>query len=89
MCHNPAVLFRIRDRGFVREGYKADLVLIDTEKPWSVSKENILYKCGWSPFEGSRFRSKVIKTIVNGSVVYDNGVFNEESRGQGLQFERQ
>jgi len=88
MCHNPATLFNIRERGFIREGYKADLCLIDPDDPWTVSKENLLYKCGWSPFEGTTFRSKVIKTIVNGIVVYDNGVFNEDYRGQRLVFER-
>ena len=77
MCHNPAILFNIRNRGFIREGYKADLCLIDPVKPWVVSKENILYKCGWSPFEGTTFRSKVVKTIVNGTIVYDNGVITK------------
>jgi len=88
MCHNPAMLFNIKNRGFIREGYKADLCLIDPQNPWTVSKENILYKCGWSPFEGTTFRSKVIKTIVNGNIVYNNGVFNEHYRGQRLQFDR-
>lgn len=89
MCQNPAILFNIKGRGFIREGYKADLCLIDPENPWTVSKENILYKCGWSPFEGTTFRSRVVKTIVNGTVVYDNGIFNEDFRGQKLVFERQ
>ncbi len=88
MCHNPAILFKIKDRGFIREGYKADICLIDPDNPWSVSKDNILYKCGWSPFEGTTFRSKVIKTIVNGTIVYDNGVINEDYRGQRLLFDR-
>jgi dihydroorotase len=88
MCHNPAILFNIRGRGFIREGYKADLCLIDAENPWSVSKENILYKCGWSPFEGTTFRSRVITTIINGTIVYDNGVINEDYRGQRLLFDR-
>ena len=88
MCHNPAVLFNIRERGFIREGYKADLCLVDPENTWTVSKENILYKCGWSPFEGTTFRSKVVKTIVNGTVVYNNGVINEDYRGQRLLFDR-
>jgi dihydroorotase len=88
MCHNPAILFNIRERGFIREGYKADLCLADPDNEWSVSKENILYKCGWSPFEGTTFRSKVVKTIVNGTVVYDNGVIKEEYRGQRLLFDR-
>ena len=88
MCHHPAILFNIRNRGFIREGYKADLCLIDPAKPWVVSKENILYKCGWSPFEGQTFNSKVVKTIVNGTIVYDDGVINEAYRGQRLQFDR-
>ena len=88
MCHNPAILFNIKERGFIREGYKADLCIINTDGPWTVSKENILYKCGWSPFEGQTFRSKVLTTIVNGTVVYDDGVINEDYRGQRLMFDR-
>jgi dihydroorotase len=88
MCHNPSILFNIRKRGFIREGYKADLCLVNPSSPWSVSKDNILYKCGWSPFEGETFRSKVEKTIVNGTIVYDNGVINEDFRGQRLLFDR-
>jgi len=88
MCHNPALLFNIRKRGFIRNGYKADLVLVDPSSPWSVSKDNILYKCGWSPFEGTTFRTKVVKTIINGTIVYDDGVINEDYRGQRLMFDR-
>jgi dihydroorotase len=88
MCHNPAILFNIRNRGFIREGYQADLCLIDPASSWSVSKENILYKCGWSPFEGTTFRSKVVQTIVNGKIAYDNGVINNDYRGQRLMFDR-
>ncbi len=88
MCHNPAILFNIKERGFIREGYKADLTLIDPDNSWKVSKDNILYKCGWSPFEGTTFRSKVVKTIVNGTIVYDDGVINDNYRGQKLKFER-
>jgi dihydroorotase len=88
MCHNPAILFNIKERGFIREGYKADLCLIDPDDPWTVSKDNILYKCGWSPFEDTTFRSRVVKTIVNGTVVYDDGVINEDYRGQKLVFDR-
>ncbi len=88
MCHNPAILFNIRGRGFIREGHKADLVLVDPDKPWTVSKENILYKCGWSPFEGETFRSKIRKTIVNGTLVYDEGIIDEDYRGQRLLFDR-
>ena len=88
MCHNPAILFNIRNRGFIREGYKADLCLVNPDDQWTVSKDNILYKCAWSPFEGTTFSSKVVKTIINGTVVYDDGVFNEDFRGQKLVFER-
>lgn len=88
MCHNPAILFNIKDRGFIRERYKADLCLVDPENPWTVTKENTLYKCGWSPFEGTSFRSKVIRTIVNGTEVYNNGMINEDYRGQRLRFDR-
>jgi len=88
MCHNPAILFNIRKRGFIREGYQADLCLVDPASPWTVSKENLLYKCGWSPFEGQVFNSKVVKTIVNGSIVYDDGIINEDYRGQRLMFDR-
>jgi dihydroorotase len=88
MCHNPAILFNIRDRGFIREGYKADLCLVNPSSPWTVSLENILYKCGWSPFEGTTFRSKVVQTIVNGTVVYDNGIIDNNYRGQRLKFDR-
>jgi dihydroorotase len=88
MCHNPAILFNISKRGFIREGYQADLCLVNPESPWTVSKDNILYKCGWSPFEGQSFRSKVVKTIVNGTIVYDDGIINEGYRGQRLMFDR-
>jgi dihydroorotase len=88
MCHNPAVLFNISKRGFIREGYKADLVLIDPDHPWTVSKKNILYKCGWSPFENLTFRSKVVKTFVNGNLVYNYGEVDEDYRGQRLEFVR-
>jgi len=88
MCHNPAILFNIRERGFIREGYKADLCLVDPHRSWTVSRENILYKCGWSPFEGTTFRSRVVKTIVNGTIVYDDGVLKDDHRGQRLLFDR-
>lgn len=88
MAHAPAVLFQIADRGFIREGYMADLVLVDLDQEWSVSSSNILYKCGWSPFDGHTFKSKVLKTFVNGELVYDDGVFNESVFGQRMKFNR-
>src|SRR5674476_1086307 len=69
MCHNPAIIFNIRERGFIRTGYKADLVLVDPDAPWTVNSGNIKYKCGWSPLEGTTFRSRVVTTIVNGKPV--------------------
>ena len=86
MAHHPAILFRIKDRGFIREGYWADLVLVDMNSPWTVSKENTLAKCGWSPFEGNQFRSRVYQTIVSGEVVYDSGKISEGICGQRLEF---
>ena len=88
MCHNVAILFEIDRRGFIREGYHADLVVADLDNPWTVSKENILYKCGWSPFEGHTFRSKVTHTIVSGHLAYENGQFHEEKKGERLKFLR-
>ena len=73
MCHAPARSFRIDRRGYIREGYYADLVLVDPNDPWTVSDGNILYKCGWSPFTGMTFHSKVTHTIVNGNLVYEEG----------------
>ena len=87
-CHNPAILFQIKDRGFIREGYKADLVLIDLISPWTVNKENILYKCGWSPFEGTTFKSRVSHTFVNGILTYHNLKFPNKSIPQRLTFNR-
>lgn len=88
MCHNPAILFEIEQRGFVREGYKADLVLVDLNDKWTVSRENILYKCGWSPLEGTQFSAKVTHTFVNGHLALDNGKISEEKHGERLLFER-
>ena len=88
MCHNPAILFNIKNRGFIREGYYADLVLVDPFMPWAVNKENILYKCGWSPFEGVTFRSRVTHTLVNGTVVYENGKINSQGAARRLEFDR-
>ena len=86
MCHAPADLFRIDRRGYIREGYFADLVLVDPNKNWTVSPENILYKCGWSPFEGQQFSHKVVTTFVNGQKVYENGKATDNVIGERVQF---
>jgi len=88
MCHAPAVCFQVKNRGFIRKGYFADLVVVDLNKQTMVEKSNILYKCGWSPFEGHTFKSKITHTFVNGRLVYQNGLFNEEHNGRRLQFQR-
>lgn len=88
MAHNPAILFQIKDRGFIREGYFADLVLVDPGKSWRVEKSNILAKCGWSPFERHTFKSSVTKTWVSGHLAYEDGKFNESKRGERLTFLR-
>ena len=80
--------FNIENRGFIREGYFANLVVVDLNNPWMVEKSNILYQCSWSPFEGTTFKSKVLKTFVNGTLVYDDGTFNEKYRGKRLTFYR-
>jgi len=86
MCHNPAVCFNIKNRGFIRKGYYADLTLVDTNSPWEVNKSNILYKCGWSPLEGQKFNSKITHTFVNGNLVFENGKLNETVKGKRLLF---
>ena len=88
MCHNPAILFQIEKRGFIKEGFKADLVLVDLNQEYTVSKENIVAKCGWSPFEGKTFHSKITHTFVNGNLVFENGKIAEEKHGERLMFER-
>ncbi|MDC0204327.1 dihydroorotase [Flavobacteriales bacterium] len=88
MCHNPAICFKVENRGFIREGYFADLVLINLNDPWEVNKENILYKCRWSPFEGEIFNTRITHTFVNGHLVYENGYFNESQKGMRLTFDR-
>lgn len=88
MCHAPAICFQLSNRGFIRKGYAADLVLIDIDSPWIVSKENILYKCRWSPFEGQKFRSKVTHTWVNGHLAYSQGEFDDSKKGERLLFDR-
>ena len=87
-CHNPAIIFQIENRGFIREGYYADLVLIDLKAPQTVCKENILYKCGWSPFEGTTFSSSVTHTFVNGVLMYHEGTFNDDVKGKRITFNR-
>ncbi len=88
MCHNPAILFEIKERGYIREGYHADLVLVDPNKAWEVNRSNVLAKCGWSPFEGETFGSSVTHTFINGELAYNNGKFNEQLFGQRLLFDR-
>ena len=88
MAHNPAILFDIERRGFLKEGYFADMVVVDTNAPWRVNKDNILYKCKWSPFEGEQFNSAVTHTFVNGHLAYENGVFSEVKCAERLTFER-
>lgn len=86
MAHAPAILFRIKDRGYIREGYKADIVVVDPNKSTVVSKENILYKCGWSPFEGEVFSHSIDSTFVNGNLVWTNGQIQEVGSGERLLF---
>lgn len=88
MAHAPAILFNIKDRGFIREGYYADVVLVNPAESLKVGNENILYKCKWSPFEGFTFQHKVEKTFVNGRLVYDQGKFDESEKGKRLTFSR-
>ena len=86
MAHNPAILFRIKERGFIREGYYADIVVVDPGRSYSVQQSNILYKCGWSPFEGYTFSSSINKTFVNGEIVYENNKVAEGTNGMRLSF---
>ncbi|MCF8362143.1 MAG: dihydroorotase [Prolixibacteraceae bacterium] len=88
MCHAPAKLFNIENRGFIRKGYKADLVLVSTRNAWKVQRDNIAYKCKWSPFEGTTFNHKVEYTFVNGHLAYRKGIFDESKKGQRLVFSR-
>lgn len=88
MAHNPAKIFKIEKRGFIKEGYYADLVIVNPALPWTVKKDNILYKCGWSPFEGTTFKSKVTHTFVNGSLVYYQSKVSENKVGMRLLFNR-
>ena len=88
MSHNVADIFNIEKRGYIREGYFADLVLVDLNNTTEVTKQSLLYKCGWSPFEGTTFNSRIAKTFVSGHLVYDNGIFNETKNGERLSFKR-
>jgi dihydroorotase len=88
MAHNPATIFKIEKRGFIKEGFYADLVIVNPTTPWTVKKDNILYKCEWSPFEGTTFKSKVTHTFVNGSLVYYQSKVSEDKVGMRLLFNR-
>jgi dihydroorotase len=88
MAHNPAILFDVKDRGYIREGYYADLVLVDPHQPWTVTEESLLYKCGWSPFTGHTFKSMVTHTFVNGQLVYNNGKVSDVKAAKRLTFNR-
>ncbi|HYD20394.1 MAG TPA: amidohydrolase family protein, partial [Flavipsychrobacter sp.] len=88
MCHAPAICFQVEKRGFIREGYWADMVLVDLNGNTKVSKDNILYKCGWSPLEGHNFPAEIRYTLVNGEIAYENGKVNDSIRGKRLSFER-
>jgi dihydroorotase len=88
MCHHPAILFQIAERGYIREGYFADIVLVDMNRPWKVQEETILAKCGWSPFEGQVFRPSVTHTFVSGHLAYENGLLNSAHMGKRLSFNR-
>ena len=88
MCHNPAKIFKIENRGFIKEGYFADLVIVNPHMPWNVKKENIIAKCGWSPFEGTNFKSRVTHTFVNGKLAYANGKVKDIIAGERLTFDR-
>ncbi|WP_191858687.1 dihydroorotase [Hanstruepera ponticola] len=88
MCHNPAILFQVEKRGFIKEGYFADMVIVDINNPWTVQPDNILYKCGWSPFEGATFKSKIAQTVLNGKVVYNNNKVSDIKSAKRLTFNR-
>ena len=88
MAHNPAILFEVEKRGYVKEGFYADLVLVDLDKSWTATKENTLYKCGWTPFEGTEFKSTVTQTFINGNLIYDEGNFDDVTKGERITFNR-
>ena len=87
-CHNPAILFDVEKRGFIKEGYYADLVIVNLNNPWTVKKDNILYKCGWSPFEGTTFKSRITHTFINGGLAYENFRFYDTKYAKRLTFNR-
>ena len=88
MCHDPSICFEIRERGFLREGYWADMALVDLNKTWEVNKSNLHYKCNWSPFEGQEFKGQVTHTIVSGHLAYANGQFDESQKGRRIKFNK-
>jgi dihydroorotase len=88
MAHNPAILYRVKERGFIREGFYADLVLVKPNTPHTVTTEEIQSKCAWSPFEGHTFQWDITHTWVNGHAVYSNGKFNEQIKGMAIEFDR-
>ena len=86
MCHHPAMLFSVSDRGFLRKGYKADIAIVKPKSPWTVTPDVIQSKCGWSPMEGQTFDWQVRQTFCNGRLIYDQGLFDENSRGEAVRF---
>ncbi|RMF02144.1 MAG: dihydroorotase, partial [Bacteroidetes bacterium] len=88
MCHAPAICYQVAERGYLDEGYYADIILVDPDKLWTVSQDNIRYHCGWSPFEGHQFRGQVETTIVSGHMAYHQGQLNEQKMGMRLHFDR-
>ncbi len=87
--HNVSIIYKIKERGFIREGYYADLVLVDLNKKWEATTENILYQCGWSPLTNYTFKSSIVSTFVNGHRVYSEGTFNENYKGKRLLFDKE
>ena len=86
MCNNPANIFNVNKRGYIKEGYFADLVILDPKKKQTISSDNILYKCGWSPFEGETFNSVITHTFVNGHLAYNNGNLDDSKLGMKISF---
>jgi len=88
MCHNPAKIFKVEKRGFIRKGYYADLVIVSPDDPYTIEEKDLLYKCGWSPMVGEQLQYKVTQTFVNGNLVYDEGKINGDKKGQRVSFDR-